>query len=167
MPAILTDISISNSLTFATRVRVQILKEISRRHGEANPGMSCFVTNYLPRPVLKIRDRGPVKTFSYTEAVKRFSHHLTPTFLAAQSRYAKTNVPADQLQATFLVLSPDLVSHDAGLDSSMASNPDPQGGGPSSSTPVTAGTPRTVQGEKRKAQDPKKAGKVKKIANHF
>jgi len=105
MPGALKGISISNSLTFSTRVRVAILKEIARRHSESNPGLQCFVTNYLPRPTLKLKDKGPVKTFMYVEAIRRFSHHLTPAFLTAQTKFAKTNVPVDELLPTFLVLT--------------------------------------------------------------
>jgi len=165
MPGILEGISISNSLTFATRVRIAILKEIAKRHTESNPGMQCFVTNYLPRPTLKLKDKsGPVKSFGYVEAIKRFGHHLTPTFLTSQTKFAKTNIPVDELTSTFLVLNPDLLTVGAALDVSVVSS---QGDGdhdqdmvdqdsnePSLSTP-NGGPSKGGKGAKRKASSQK------------
>jgi len=123
MPAVLEGVSITNSLTFASRIRVTIMKEMAKRHSEANPGLQCFVTNYLPRPTLKLRDKGTIKSFTYVDAVKRFGHHLSNTFLGAQTRFAKTNMPVDKLLPTFLVLSPDLLSQGSNsLDLSLVSN---------------------------------------------
>lgn len=113
LPQVLAGISINISHTFPTRVRVRILKEIAKRHQSVNKEMSVFVTGYTPRPALKIREsRGPVgrlSSFSYTEAVQRFSHHLSPEFLRECSQFAHTNLSLDSLLPTFLVLSPDLV----------------------------------------------------------
>jgi hypothetical protein len=98
LPEELKGITISNVTTFATRVRVRLLKELCRRHQAANPHLSCFVTNYMPRPDLKIRNKkGPMVTLSYTKAVTSLSHHLTPEFLADLCRFARTNIPEDEL----------------------------------------------------------------------
>jgi len=182
MPGALKGISISNSLTFSTRVRVAILKEIARRHSESNPGLQCFVTNYLPRPTLKLKDKGPVKTFMYVEAIKRFSHHLTPAFLTAQTKFAKTNVPVDELLPTFLVLTPDLLTSGTPLDVSIVSVPedievdpdqdqdhDLEGQG-ASSQPTTSTAPGSSKkggkGEKRKIS-PKKTANKKAATSYF
>lgn len=131
MPDILKGISVANSLTFASRVRVRILKEICRRHLEANPGMTMFVTNYLPRPTLRLKDKGPIQTFHYADAVRRFSHHLSETFLTTLTRFARTNISPDQLKPLFLVLNADLLTPVASnnsstnMDTSSAANPDP------------------------------------------
>jgi hypothetical protein len=114
LPADLKGITISNVSTFATRVRVRLLKELCRRHQDANPHLSCFVTNYLPRPELKIRNKkGPMVTFSYSAAITRLSHHLTPEFLTELCKFARTNIPEDELADRFLVLNPDMLGLEA------------------------------------------------------
>jgi len=111
MPAELKGISLSNVTTFPTRVRVRLLKEICRRHQAANPHLSCFVTNYLPRPELKIRDKkGPMLSLTYSEAVLQMSHHLTTEFLTELSKFARTNLPEVEVRDRFLVLSPDFIN---------------------------------------------------------
>jgi len=180
MPGALQGISISNSLTFSTRVRIAILKEIAKRHTESNPGLQCFVTNYLPRPTLKLKDKGPVKTFGYVEAIKRFGHHLTPAFLTSQTRFAKTNVPVDELLPTFLVLTPDLLATGATLDVSMVSNPadvssdqamddqEVEGQSTSPSTEALSTKTPSGKGSKRKAgKDQQKATSKKAATSYF
>jgi len=109
LPPVLNQISINISHTFATRVRVRILKQIAKLHQAANTDHSVFVTNYLPRPQLKIR--GPVgrpEAYTYVEAVKRFGHILPRDFLTAETTYAQTGLPVESLQSIFIVLSSDL-----------------------------------------------------------
>jgi len=171
MPEILDGVSIANSLTFASRVRIGILKEISKCHTKANPGLECFVTNYLPRPVLKLRDKGPIQTFGYVDSIRRFGHHLTPQFLASQTRFAKTNIPVEKLKSTFLVLSPDLLAQEGPHDLSLVSVPedqDMQEVSPDFSQPIAldTGPSGSGKGEKRKATD-KPAASMKKAANVF
>jgi hypothetical protein len=111
MPNILKGISISNVTTFSTRVRVRLLKEVCRKHQLANPTVSCFVTAYLPRPELKIRDRkGPLTSLSYTKTVQKMSHHLSYEFLRDLTIFARTNLPEEEISERFLVLHPDLLS---------------------------------------------------------
>jgi len=185
MPGILEGISISNSLTFATRVRIAILKEIATRHRESNPGLQCFVTNYLPRPTLKLRDKGMVKSFGYIEAVKRFGHHLSLSFLTSQTKFAKTNIPVDELLSTFLVLNPDLLTHGRSLDLSVVSNPGDditEDQTPSQDAPdpnvafslptvvlaqTSQGSQPSGKGEKRKADPNKKTANKKSAASYF
>jgi len=173
MPSVLKGISISNSLTFATRVRVSLMKEIAKRHTESNPGLQCFVTNYLPRPTLKLKDKGPMKTYGYVQAIKHFGHHLTHEFLTAQSKFAKTNVPIDDLLPTFLVLSPDLLATGNALNLSVVSNADDgaemelenQGTEEQSTSPANPKdatqkkTPGKGKGEKRKVSSQQKSNK--------
>jgi len=150
MPGVLQGVSIS-------------LKEIAKRHSESIPGLQCFVTNYLPRPTLKLRDKGSVKSFGYVDAIRRFGHHLSNTFLTSQTKFAKTNVPVDELLPTFLVLSPDLLTAGNALDLSIVANTgdsaatDQDMGDQNNddvdalvySTPV-GGSTKTGKGEKRK-----------------
>lgn len=111
LPEELKGITITNVTTFCTRIRVRLLKELCKLHQAANPHLSCFVTSYLPRPELKIRDKKePMITFSYSDAITRLSHHLTPEFLTGLTRFARTNVPESELVDRFVVLNPDLLS---------------------------------------------------------
>jgi hypothetical protein len=110
LPASLKGISFSNSTTFSTRVRLRLLKELCRRHQAANPNLSCFVTGYLARPELKIRDRrGMVTSLTYTKAIQQLPHHLTLSFLQELFHYAKTNLPEKEIIERFLILTPDLL----------------------------------------------------------
>ncbi len=110
LPESLKGITVSNVVTFATRVRIRLLKEVCRLHQAVNPLTSCFVTNYLPRPELKIRDRkGPVVSLSYTKTVQQMSHHLTTAFLTELSEFARSNLPEEEVRDRFLVLSPDFI----------------------------------------------------------
>jgi hypothetical protein len=110
LPPELKGISFSNATTFPTRVRLRLLKELCRKHQLANPNLSCFVTSYLARPELKIRDRkGLVTSLSYTEAIQQLPHHLTLSFLQDLYQYAKTNLPEKEVIERFLILTPDLL----------------------------------------------------------
>lgn len=110
IPAILNNVSISISHTFATRVRVKLMKQMAKLHQAANPDLNVFVTSFLPRPNLRIRHSGNrVDSYTFVEAIKRFGHHLTRDFLISETKYAKSNVSIDHLVPYFLVLSPDLI----------------------------------------------------------
>jgi len=109
LPKELTKISINNSHTFQTRVRVRIMKQLATCHQAVNTDLSCFVTSYHPRPLLKIRHpSGKVDAFSFVESIRRFSQYLTDDFRKAETTYAK-GVGLDKLIPTFLVLTPDLI----------------------------------------------------------
>jgi hypothetical protein len=110
LPDSLKGITIANCTTFPTRVRVRMLKELARKHSIANPELSCFVTNYFPRPELKIRNKkAPMVTMTYSDAVVRLSHHLTTDFLVELYQYTKSTLPDEEIVKRFLVLSPDLL----------------------------------------------------------
>jgi hypothetical protein len=110
LPNDLKGISFSNSTTFSTRVRLRLLKELCRRHQAANPDLSCYVTSYMARPELRIRERrGMVTSLTYTKAIQQLSHHLTISFLQELYKYAKTNLPEKEIAERFLILTPDLL----------------------------------------------------------
>jgi len=151
LPDELKGVSVSNVTTFPTRVRVRLLKEVSRRHQAANPHLSCFVTNYLPRPELKIRDRkGPILSMDYTETVQKMSHHLTLDFLTELCAFAKTNLPETEVAERFLVLSPDfldknlVVQHNDGESSMSVDEVSPN--------PVPGNAPNNVSVEPNASQ---------------
>jgi len=137
IPQQLNNISLTISHTFATRIRVRILRQIAKLHQSANPELSVFVTNYLPRPTLKVRAAsGKIDTFNYVSAIKRFSHHLSRDFLVEEAKFAKNNMSMDSLLPHFLVLSPDLI---------LPPNP---------TTPAPGAPPRmTRQAAKRNSED--------------
>ena len=110
IPPVLSNVSITISHTFATRVRVKIMKQMAKLHQTANPELSVFVTNYLPRPTLKIKHHGGrIDSYTYVESIKRFGHHLTREFLVSETEYARSNISLENLVPYFLVLSPDLI----------------------------------------------------------
>jgi len=110
LPADLTKISINIHHTFNTRIRVRLMKQMAISHQAANTDYKCFVTNYNPRPCLKVKypNSTKVDSFQFVEAVRRFSHLLSAEFLKAETAYAKT-IGLDKLVPTFIVLNPDLI----------------------------------------------------------
>jgi hypothetical protein len=110
LPPDLKGISFTNATTFPTRVRLRLLKELCRRHQLSNPNLSCYVTSYLARPELKIRDRrGMVTSLTYVQAVQQLPHHFTLSFLRDLYQYARTNLPEKEVIERFLILTPDLL----------------------------------------------------------
>jgi hypothetical protein len=128
LPDGLKGITIANSTTFPTRVRVRLLKELARKHSLANPELTCFVTSYYPRPELKIRSRrSPMVTMKYTEAITKLSHHLSIEFLTELYEYARSVLPDEEIVERFIVLSPDLLKPNSGhADLSTTSTDEPQ-----------------------------------------
>jgi hypothetical protein len=124
-PEELKGLTITNARTFPTQVRVKLLKELCRRHQVANPNLSCFVTNYLARPELKIHDKkGHMVSLNYTQAVLKLSHHLTLKFLRGLCQFAMTNLPEDELTDRFIILSPDLLNPTPDLANSSSVSTD-------------------------------------------
>jgi hypothetical protein len=110
LPPELKGISFTNATTFSTRVRLGLLKELCCRHQLSNPNLSCYVTRYLARPELKIRDRkGMVTSLTYIQAVQQLPHHFTLSFLRDLYQYPRTNLPEKEVIERFLVLTPDLL----------------------------------------------------------
>ena len=64
-------LSFFNSLTIGTRVRVSILRAISSRYQEINPGAQSSVTSYVPRPYLRLRQNQglPFRNLRFVEAI--------------------------------------------------------------------------------------------------
>jgi len=128
LPEGLKGITIANSTTFPTRVRVRLLKELARKHSLANPELTCFVTSYYPRPELKIRSRrSPMVTMNYTDAITKLSHHLSLEFLTELYEYARSVLPDEEIVERFMILSPDLLKPSSGhADLSAMSTDEPQ-----------------------------------------
>ncbi len=145
LPPDLKGISFSNATTFPTRVRLRLLKELYRKHQLANPTLSCFVTSYLARPELKIRDRrGMITSLTYTKAIQQLPQHLSLTFLQDLYKYAKTNLPEKEILERFLILTPDLLlgsqpdQLSMSVDDPNSQQPDPAAPVPTPSSIATA-----------------------------
>jgi hypothetical protein len=144
LPPELKGISFSNSTTFSTRVRLRLLKELCRKHQLANPTLSCYVTSYLARPELKIRDRrGMITSLSYTKAIQQLPQHLSLPFLQDLYQYAKTNLPEKEVVDRFLILTPDLLL--GSQPDQLSMSVDEGVGHPPSTEPVLASAPSSLE----------------------
>jgi hypothetical protein len=100
-------IFIANSVTLATRVRVDILKAISRKL--TNKDSSAHAVPFISRPVMHVRstDTSEVwttpKTYSFIEAVTRFGHLVRQVELGEAYRRAGNSFKG-QLEQHFIVL---------------------------------------------------------------
>lgn len=140
LPPIFNNISINISHTFQTRMRVRLMKEIARQHKGSNPELDTFVTGFLPRPVLRIRPPvGRVESFTFVEAICRFSHYFSPDFLKAEATYAKTGMPLESLESCLIVLTPDLILPSI-LHTPAADRPRTRAAGSTQSDQPTQGT---------------------------
>lgn len=138
------------------------MKEVAKQHKIANPDMQVFVTNYLPRPTLKLRDKkGPMSTFTFCEAMQRFSHHLSVDFLTATARFANVHIPREDLAPTFLLLSADLLRSANLTPNSPSEGPPPPTSrgtplsGQVSPSPGTSSSRLSTNSKKRRAANPR------------
>jgi hypothetical protein len=156
LPNSLKGISFSNATTYPTRVRIRMLKELCRKHQLANPALSCYVTSYLARPELKIRDRrGLVTSLTYSEAVQQLSQHLSLNFLQELYKYARANLPENEVIKRFLVLTPDLLLGAQPEQVPMSvDDPPPQQQPPQASPETVSDTEPTPQGSVSFTQQP-------------
>ena len=110
-PPALSHISIQNSVTKATRIRISILKLLAKRYESSNPGGKARVIGYQPRPLLRVfppaeaKDKR-VRSFNYIEAIQKFPTHFSEDEVEAITRRAFTSFP-NKLRSTFVVLSDD------------------------------------------------------------
>ena len=110
-PSSLSHISIQNSVTKATRIRISILKLLAKRYEGSNPGGKARVIGYQPRPLLRItppetsKDRR-VRSFNFIEAVQKFPTHFSESEVESITRRAYAGFPG-KLRTLFVVLSDD------------------------------------------------------------
>ena len=96
---------VANSVTLATRVRVDILKAISKRN--TNDKETFSVSAFVSRPVLHIRSKESGKsmgTFNFSDALARYGSNLTAAELGEAYRRAGSAFKG-QLQQNFVVLN--------------------------------------------------------------
>ena len=110
-PPALGNISVQNSVTRGTRIRISILKLLAKRYESSNPEGKAQVIGYTSRPTLRItpppsaKDKR-VRSFNYIEAIKKFPTNFTEEEIASITRRAYAAFP-NSLRSTFGVLSDD------------------------------------------------------------
>jgi hypothetical protein len=121
---------ISNSVSLATRVRVDVMKAIARKL--TNKDDLAYVAGFTSRPMMHIRKAGapsppmrPLKSFSYIDSITKFGHLVDVEDLETAYGRAGTSFNG-QLQQNFVVLNE---RDQASLQSVMGSG---AGSGPSS-----------------------------------
>ena len=100
---------ISNCVSLATRVRVDVMKAIARRL--TNKEDLAYVAGFTSRPMMHIRRAGPpspttkpLKSFSYIDSVSRFGHLVGMEEL--ETAYGRAGKSFNgQLQQNFVVLN--------------------------------------------------------------
>ncbi len=105
----LDSLFISNCVSLATRVRVDVLKAIARRL--TNREDLAYVAGFTSRPMMHIRKAGaptpttkPLKSFSYIDSVTRFGHLVSMEDL--ETAYGRAGRSFNsQLQQNFVVLN--------------------------------------------------------------
>ena len=157
---------ISNSVSLATRVRVDVMKAIARK--VSNKDDLAYVAGFTSRPMMHIRRAGapspttrPLRSFSYIDTVTRFGHLVGVEDL--ETAYGRAGRSFNgQLQQNFVVLNErdqaSLQSVSGVTGSAAGSGPSfrpsgARGGGGGRggypSKPGTSRDPSRARGEKR------------------
>jgi hypothetical protein len=101
---------ITNCVTLATRVRIEILKAMSKKFASDNTEM--FVMGYASRPVLHVKSKNPNQRsmwLSFSDALLRYGSGLIENDLG--QAYRKAGVAfKGQLEQNFVVLHDNLVN---------------------------------------------------------
>ena len=102
-------ISISYSHTIGTRVRLSLMRSISKRQREKDPNAVCSVSSFTARPMLRVgggKDKG-TRFLSYVDAVLGFRHLLTQEDIDKAASMCQNL--RGHLRSRFLVMSDDRV----------------------------------------------------------
>ena len=118
-PPSLSNVSIRNKVTLATRVRLAILRQLGTKYKDSNPGSSFTVKGFESRPLLTIVPPPAAKdarqrTMNFIEAVHMLPKGLSDDMLAPIYRVVGSNFRG-KLEATFVILRDD--DHDRMLKS--------------------------------------------------
>ena len=112
-PSDLSRVSVQNSVTKGTRIRISILKLIAKRYSDSNPEGKAHVVGYTAQPLLKVipppgdNDRVPQpRSYTYIEAVQKFPTCFPDADIGPITKRAYSSFPG-QLRSTFIVLSDD------------------------------------------------------------
>ena len=77
-PSYIGDVSISFAHTISTRVRISLMRAISKRQKETDTNAICSVSAFTSRPLLRVggKDQG-TRFLSFVDAIAGFRHLLT------------------------------------------------------------------------------------------
>ena len=105
-PAFIGDVSISFAHTLGTRVRISLMRAMSKRQKEKDPNATCSVSAFTARPLLRVggKDQG-TRFLSFVDAVAGFRHLLTQEDL--DRALSLCSGQKGKLKSRFLVLSDD------------------------------------------------------------
>ena len=107
-PAYIGDVSISFAHTLGTRVRISLMRAISKRQKEKDPNAVCSVSAFTSRPLLRVggKDQG-TRFLSFVDAISGFRHLLTQEDL--DRALSLCSGMKGKLKSKFLVLSDDRI----------------------------------------------------------
>ncbi len=97
---------ITNSVNLATRVRIDMMKAISRKL--TTPDVQAYVVGFISRPVMHVKKRSTNSQRSYTfvDAINFYGHLIQPLDIAIAYKRAGKAFD-DQLEQNFIVLNED------------------------------------------------------------
>ena len=107
-PAYIKDISISFAHTVGTRVRISLMRAMSKRQKEKDPNAVCSVSAFTSRPLLCVggKDQG-TRFLSFVDAIAGFRHLLTQDDL--DKALSLCSGQKGRLKSKYLVLSDDRI----------------------------------------------------------
>lgn len=107
-PSYIKDVSISYAHTIGTRVRISLMRAMSKRQREKDQNAVCSVSAFTSRPLLRVggKDQG-TRFLSFVDAVAGFRHLLTQEDLDRALSLCSNQ--KGRLKSKFLVLSDDRV----------------------------------------------------------
>ena len=100
-------LSISYSHTIGTRVRISLMRSVSRRQKDKDPQAVCSVSSFTPRPMLRVgggKDKG-TRFLSFVHSMLGFRHLLKQEDLDKAASMCQGL--KGHLRSRFLVLSDD------------------------------------------------------------
>ena len=107
-PSYIGDVSISFAHTIGTRVRISLMRAISKRQKEKDTNAICSVSAFTSRPLLRVggKDQG-TRFLSFVDAIAGFRHLLTQADL--DRALSLCSGQKGRLKSKYLVLSDDRV----------------------------------------------------------
>jgi hypothetical protein len=124
MPQFLNGVSFRNKITFETRIRIAILRQLGQNYKDRNEGASFLVRGYDSRPLLVITppsgtDNARPRTMTYPSAIKFLPVTLSDDNLVQIFRVIGSRLRG-HLRETFVILDDD--QHDRALELVKASD---------------------------------------------
>jgi hypothetical protein len=131
MPPFLSGVSIRNKVTFETRIRIAILKQLGEKYKSSNKGSSFIVRGFDSRPVIVVQPpQGPnarPRTLNFISAVRTLPSSLTEEALVSIFKVIGNGLRG-RLRSLFIVLDDDQHDHLLEVIKSQASATDRSNG---------------------------------------